>query len=527
MIGESCPSGVGVNNGQQSWNDWYVPYFNIIKNNPVIKAFCYINRNWKTSSSLPQWLDCRVYENSTVGNLYINELSNNIFQHVAVPSNYEIDAIQPVDDAYVRDGSNSNTNYDSQDPQRLRVKNSDVTNFSRESFLSFDISGINNITSARLWFFGRNDNAVDINTTVYAVPNTSWSETTLTWNNKPSTGSSLGQVEIDDEDEEWGSLDVTSYVSGAQGGSKVAFTLVNLAALELTLDVDSRETADGNPPFLVIHSSSTGSSTLGQVTVGSSSDDAEQGTSSMDLNSDDLDFGEKLSGVRFTGVTIPQNANIQSAYIQFTADNSGQSSSASYTIKGQDVNNAGTFTSSSNNISNRNTTSASINWNNVPAWNTAGQAGTNQRTPDVSSILQEIVNRGGWKNGNSMVFMIEGASGKRSAVTYDGDPTKAPKLVYTYSTSGAARQASSPQTEEVLEQQEVRVLRLYPNPVSDYLQLELPKGVSEVTVTDMKGRVLKILKLKPTQTTISVEDLSSGIYLLGANNQYTQFIVKR
>ncbi|NMM47567.1 CBM96 family carbohydrate-binding protein [Marinigracilibium pacificum] len=527
MIGESCPSEVGVDGGQQSWNNWYVSYFNIIKNNPVIKAFCYINRNWKTSSSLPQWLDCRVYKNSTVGSLYQNELSNSIYQHVSVPSNYKIDAIQPGDDAYVRDGTYSSNTYDSQDPLRLRVKNSAVSGFTRESYISFDISGISNVTSARLWFFGRNDNTVDINTTVFEVSNNSWSENTLNYNNKPNTGNSLGLVEISDEDEEWGSLDVTTYVANATSGSKVSFAIINQGALELTLDIDSRETIDGNPPFLVIHSSSGSTTVSGQVTVSNSSDDAEQGSSTMDLTSGDLDFGEKLSGIRFTNVTIPNGAIIQNAYIQFTADNDGQNSNASYTIKGQDVNNAGTFTTATNNISNRTTTSASVSWNNVPAWNSAGQAGTNQRTPDISSIIQEIVNRGGWISGNNMVLMVDGTSGKRSAKTYDGDPSKAPKLVYTYTSSAGARALKTEQTTIEVNSLEYSELKLYPNPVSDYFKLELPEGSNEITILDVNGRVLKTIKAESRSAVISVTDLEPGIYILNTNNSRVRFIIDR
>ena len=46
MIGESTPKGVGVLDGQTSWDKWYKPYFALIHESPGIKAFCYINWNW-------------------------------------------------------------------------------------------------------------------------------------------------------------------------------------------------------------------------------------------------------------------------------------------------------------------------------------------------------------------------------------------------------------------------------------------------------------------------------------------------
>ncbi len=58
-------------------------------------------------------------------------------------------------------------------------------------------------------------------------------------------------------------------------------------------------------------------------------------------------------------------------------------------------------------------------------------AQTNPRTPDLSTIMQEIVDRDGWQSGNAMAFMVEG-TGRRTAVSYNGDSAKAPKLYVRY-----------------------------------------------------------------------------------------------
>lgn len=65
------------------------------------------------------------------------------------------------------------------------------------------------------------------------------------------------------------------------------------------------------------------------------------------------------------------------------------------------------------------------------AWTTVGEAGLDQRTPDLSSIVDEIVKRPGWSQGNSMGFLITG-TGKRVAVAYDGDRYGAPLLHVEY-----------------------------------------------------------------------------------------------
>lgn len=53
-----------------------------------------------------------------------------------------------------------------------------------------------------------------------------------------------------------------------------------------------------------------------------------------------------------------------------------------------------------------------------------------------ASAVREVVDRGDWISGNALVFVITG-SGKRTAESFDGKATAAPKLTITYqNTSG-------------------------------------------------------------------------------------------
>jgi len=132
-------------------------------------------------------------------------------------------------------------------------------------------------------------------------------------------------------------------------------------------------------------------------------------------------------GMRFQNVTIPQGATITNAYIEFETDETN-STATDLTFWGEDINNAPTFTTATNNISSRTKTSASVAWNNVPAWNTVSEK---HQTPDLSSVIQEIVNRAGWSSGNSMVIIVTG-SGKRVAESYNGESANAPLLHVEY-----------------------------------------------------------------------------------------------
>lgn len=58
-----------------------------------------------------------------------------------------------------------------------------------------------------------------------------------------------------------------------------------------------------------------------------------------------------------------------------------------------------------------------------------------QKTPDLKTIVMEIVSLAGWAENNSMAFVISG-NGKRRAWSYDGQSANVPKLSITYSLAG-------------------------------------------------------------------------------------------
>ncbi|MBO6779073.1 MAG: T9SS type A sorting domain-containing protein [Rhodothermales bacterium] len=186
------------------------------------------------------------------------------------------------------------------------------------------------------------------------------------------------------------------------------------------------------------------------VRVSSSSDDAEQDASSgsMYLNSTDLelvdDGGDQYIGLRFQSISIPAGANITSATVQFHVDETESSTAIEVTISGEDIDDASTFSSSNNDISSRTETSATVDWS-IPHWQSVNDEGSDQQTPDLSAIIQEIVDRGGWSSGNDIVLIIKksSGSGKRTAEAYDGESGSAPLLEVSYTTPGGGSVSSS------------------------------------------------------------------------------------
>lgn len=171
--------------------------------------------------------------------------------------------------------------------------------------------------------------------------------------------------------------------------------------------------------------------------VATGSDDAEENTTTgAVLLSSRLELiynsVVQIVGIRFTNITVPAGATITNAYIQFTTD-AVDSTAVSLTIQGQNSDNPIGFTTAVNNISSRPRTVSSISWPNIPNWTVVGEAGVNQRTANIASIIQEIINRPGWTSGNAIVTIISGSvTNVRRAESFNSLSTSAPILHIEY-----------------------------------------------------------------------------------------------
>jgi len=92
-------------------------------------------------------------------------------------------------------------------------------------------------------------------------------------------------------------------------------------------------------------------------------------------------------------------------------------------VRGQKSPNAGTFTTVTRNVSStsvRPRTSAFVAWT-PPDWDppdaSEGFAGVGQRTPNLKTVIEEIVAPSTWSSGNALVLFVTG-SGKRVAESW-------------------------------------------------------------------------------------------------------------
>lgn len=166
------------------------------------------------------------------------------------------------------------------------------------------------------------------------------------------------------------------------------------------------------------------------VRIATGNDDAEERSDgSIYRNSTDLeliyDKGVQTVGLRFNGVAIPRGARITRAYVQFKVDESS-SGATQLTLRAQAADNAEPFEYVDGSISSRPQSGAAVGWTPSP-WTTLGEAGTAQRTPDLTALIQEVVARPGWQPGNALALIVTG-TGERVAESYNGDAGGAPLL---------------------------------------------------------------------------------------------------
>ena len=171
-------------------------------------------------------------------------------------------------------------------------------------------------------------------------------------------------------------------------------------------------------------SKATSSSTIPTSGWGSPSNSSSSVTvGSQDNESWPNYWTHYLGFFRFQNITIAQGATIASAYFK-----PYQSSYAStpLVLHGIDADNA-SAPSAGSELAASNFTSANINF--TPS------VGSAQKTsPDIKTIIQEIVNRSGWSSGNAMMLAVV-----TSAASYAGQYSWQARS-YDYSSASEAAQ---------------------------------------------------------------------------------------
>lgn len=158
-------------------------------------------------------------------------------------------------------------------------------------------------------------------------------------------------------------------------------------------------------------------------------------------DSDQYKYG---SGMRFTNIAIPQNATIIAAYLTLTSYSNYSVTTVNSKIRGEDADDAAQF-SDITDYNGRARTTAEVLWDAIAAWTT----NTEYNSPDIKTVIQEIIDREGWASGQAIVIFWDdhddrsshNSSCVRLPYAYDGSTTKCAKLhiEYTPPAAGGAR----------------------------------------------------------------------------------------
>lgn len=139
-------------------------------------------------------------------------------------------------------------------------------------------------------------------------------------------------------------------------------------------------------------------------------------------------------GFRFTNVTIPQGETITAAYLTVQPI-STSADDANVDILAEDVDNAVDFSTNAD-VTSRVRTTASVAW----VQDSLGAADVN--SPEIKTVIQEVIDRPGWASGNAMVILMDGKSNVNKTFqvkSRDSSATLCARLHIEYGSGGGAR----------------------------------------------------------------------------------------
>lgn len=155
-------------------------------------------------------------------------------------------------------------------------------------------------------------------------------------------------------------------------------------------------------------------------------------------------FGDAMVGVRIPDLAVPKGAKILAAQLVFTSLNNYGKTKVKIEGFLESDGSVNSFSTSSNDLSDRNVTSESVSWD-ITSW---GSDGSVEPSPDLSSVVQSMVDQANWDKGNAVGFLIsrnpswnESSSSYQSSqgfYGYSSGDTRVPVLRVAYSTKSGA-----------------------------------------------------------------------------------------
>lgn len=192
-------------------------------------------------------------------------------------------------DTHARSGTYANHTYGSDVWNGAKLGTGDEH---REAFYKFDLTSLSgSVTGVKVRFNGRLSASDGTKTfQVKAVSNTSWSESSVSYNSRPSTGATLGSFNVSSTSDGWYEVDVTSYINAelAANRTTVSFAVVGAATSTAFFRINSKESGSNSAQLSVTLDASTTLRTPTDDTHGRS------GTGATSIFGNDVWNGAKL-----------------------------------------------------------------------------------------------------------------------------------------------------------------------------------------------------------------------------------------
>lgn len=235
---------------------------------------------------------------------------------------------------------------------------------------------------------------------------------------------------------------------------------------------------------------------VGPFEIAASADDATVNFngSTIDLTGDSITLGGDGTNwyaalFRFTNVNVPAGATITDAYIRFRSPSSEKGHIIHLVISGERSVTPATFSTYANYAA-RTKTLESVAWSITNPWANQGY----YNTPDLSSVVQEIIDLPGWAANNEMAIFIVGSKLEietRDVWSYNGLSTNAAELYVTYRASEEAfgqEETCTPYAVHVANksnQAQIDTIFMYENGVgyTDLLAASLPYNLLPTSAT--------------------------------------------
>ncbi len=144
---------------------------------------------------------------------------------------------------------------------------------------------------------------------------------------------------------------------------------------------------------------------------------------------------EWSTALQFTGVTIAQGVTLNSCYLKCTAweTYSASPNVVKFWVSAEAVDNSGALTTTNGDLG----TTARPRSTATVAWDMSAMTQDVEYSVDITTVLQEIINRAGWVSGNTVNIILDTHADCtmnewQNLWSYAGSAPKAPKLQFDY-----------------------------------------------------------------------------------------------